>query len=451
MTKQEFQTLVNSRVLILDGATGSNLQKRGMPTGICPELWITEHPEVLKQLQNEYIEAGSDIVYAPTFSGNRIKMEEYGLGDRLDEINTKLVRICKENAAGRALVAGDITMTGAQLEPIGDLKFETLVDVYKEQIGILAREGVDLIVIETMMSLQETRAAVIAAKEAAPELPLMATLSFTESGKTLYGAAAASAVVVLQEMGVDAVGMNCSAGPNRLPGVLDQMLAVAKVPVIAKPNAGLPKLDENGQTIYDMGPEEFQKHMRVLVEKGAAVVGGCCGTSPDYIRLLKDIVAEKEGPAVTKNENQAIYLASEREVFAFEENQTLDLGAGIDFSKDEDLVDEYKNGEFDTAVDTAFDLMDDEVDALLFFADIEELDEAEILLEVIPEVTQMVSLPVVVATASLRTVETVLEHYSGILAIQCLAEDEDTKKAIYQAVKSCGAKLVTIDKKIICC
>lgn len=451
MTKQEFQTLVNSRVLILDGATGSNLQRRGMPTGVCPELWITEHQEVLRQLQNEYIEAGSDIVYAPTFSGNRIKMEEYGLGDRLDEINTKLVRICKENAAGRALVAGDITMTGAQLEPIGDLKFETLIDVYKEQIGILAREGVDLLVVETMMSLQETRAAMIAAREVAPQLPIMATLSFTESGKTLYGADAASAVAVLQEMGADAVGMNCSAGPDRLGSVLDRMLAVAKVPVITKPNAGLPKLDENGQTIYDMGPEEFKNHMETLVESGAAVIGGCCGTSPDYIQLLKELVTTKGDHAAPKRENHTLYLASEREVFAFEEGQVLDLGDGIDFSQNEDLVEEYKNGEFDTAVDTAFELLDDEADALLFRADAPGLGEAEVLLEVIPEVTQMVSLPVVVATASLKTVEEVLKHYSGILAIQCLAEDEDTKTAICQAVKSCGAKLVTIDKKIICC
>ena len=208
MTKQEFKEMINQGIVLLDGATGSNLQKRGMPAGVCPELWITEHPQVLQQLQDEYIKAGSNIVYAPTFSGNRIKMEEYGLGDRLEEINTALVRICRENAAGRALVAGDITMTGAQLEPLGDLKLEELIDVYKEQLAVLAAAGVDLIVVETMMSLQETRAAVIAAKEVCSDLPVMATLSFTEKGTTLYGASAESAVVVLQAMGVDAVGLN---------------------------------------------------------------------------------------------------------------------------------------------------------------------------------------------------------------------------------------------------
>ncbi len=165
MTKEAFQALCRKQIVYLDGATGSNLIKRGMPAGVCPESWILEHPEILIGLQKEYIESGSHIIYAQTFTSNRIKLAEYGLEARTEEINRRLVEISQEAAAGQAYIAGDLTMTGRQLAPLGTLDFEELVDVYKEQIACCVRAGVDLLVVETMMSLQESRAALIAAKE----------------------------------------------------------------------------------------------------------------------------------------------------------------------------------------------------------------------------------------------------------------------------------------------
>lgn len=448
MTKQEFREFIKGKLILLDGATGSNLQKRGMPTGVCPELWITEHADVLKGLQEEYVAAGSDIVYAPTFSGNRIKMAEYGLDDRLEEINKKLVAISREAVGDKALVAADITMTGAQLEPMGDLTFTELLDVYKEQLTILADAGVDLIVVETMMSLQETRAAVLAAKEVCPQLPIMATLSFTESGNTLYGASAQSTVVVLQEMGVDAVGLNCSAGPDKMLDVMKKMKEVAKVPLIAKPNAGLPKIGEDGQTCYDMDENVFAENMKVIIEAGAHLVGGCCGTSPAYIRELKK-VAENAEPLPEENKG-IVYLANERQVYEFENEQVLELGEGIDFTKDEDLLDEWKDGLFDTAQDTAFELQDDEADALMFCAS-GLGDEAEILKEAVFEVTQVVRMPVVIASADPQAVGQVLAEYSGIAGVMCLSEDEEVQQEMKNTLKQYSAKPVTIDKKIVCC
>ncbi|MDE6607617.1 MAG: homocysteine S-methyltransferase family protein, partial [Lachnospiraceae bacterium] len=158
MKKEEFRKLAGSNILFLDGATGSNLMKAGMPAGICPEKWILEHEDIMENLQREYVRAGSNILYAPTFTANRIKLEEYGLADQIEEINKKLVALSKRAAQNKALVAGDITMTGKQLAPMGDMKFEELVDVYKEQIKYLIDAGVDLLVVETMMSLQESRA-----------------------------------------------------------------------------------------------------------------------------------------------------------------------------------------------------------------------------------------------------------------------------------------------------
>ena len=196
MTREQLKELTSQGVVLLDGATGTNLMEAGMPIGGCPEDWILEHPEVMEKLQKEYVESGSMIVYAPTFTGNRIKLKEYGLEDRLEEINTALVQLSKRAVNGKAYVAGDMTMTGQQLFPLGDLDFEELVTIYKEQARILEQAGVDLFVVETMMSLSESRAAVIAIREVS-DLPIMVSLTYNEDGRTLFGTTPETAVVVL--------------------------------------------------------------------------------------------------------------------------------------------------------------------------------------------------------------------------------------------------------------
>lgn len=183
---EEFKKFTENKLVYLDGATGSNLIKRGMGAGVCPEKWILEHPDIFIGLQREFVEAGSNIIYAPTFTANRIKLQEYGLENQIEEINHKLVALSRQAAGKQALVAGDLTMTGRQLVPMGDMDFEDLINIYKEQIQFIAAAGADLLIVETMMSLQETRAALIAAKEVC-ELPVMATLTFEADGRTLYG------------------------------------------------------------------------------------------------------------------------------------------------------------------------------------------------------------------------------------------------------------------------
>lgn len=241
MTREEFATLVGSRPVILDGATGTNLQKAGMPVGVCPEQWILENPGVLIELQERYVEAGTDILFAPTFTASRIKLEEYGLEDSLVQMNRELVALSKRAAGGRAYVAGDLTMTGRQLYPLGDLMFEDLVEVYKEQAKVICEAGADLFVVETMMSLQECRAAVIAIREVC-DLPIMVSLTYNEDGRTLYGTDPATAVIVLQSLGADAVGLNCSTGPEAMIDPVQQMAEYATIPLLAKPNAGMPEL-----------------------------------------------------------------------------------------------------------------------------------------------------------------------------------------------------------------
>ena len=286
MTREEFRRLLEQGIVVLDGATGTNLQQAGMPVGVCPEQWILEHKEALLDLQRRFVEAGTQILYAPTFTGNRLKLAEYGLEDKLTQINGELVALCKEAAQGKAYVAGDMTMTGQQLYPMGELTFDELVSIYKEQAKALYDGGVDLFIVETMMSLQETRACVLAIKEIC-DLPIMASLTFEKDGRTLYGTPPEAAVVVLQSLGVDAVGVNCSTGPEDMAAMIRTMYDYADIPLLAKPNAGLPEL-EDGRTVYRMTPEEFGRDGKLLVEAGARIVGGCCGTTPEHIKALTD-------------------------------------------------------------------------------------------------------------------------------------------------------------------
>lgn len=289
MLRTEFEKLAAGRVLLLDGATGSELRKRGMPVGVSTELWALEHPEAVLELQRAYVDAGSDIIYAPTFSANRMSLEMHGIADRLKEINAGLVKLSKEAAGGRAFVAGDITTTGKPLEPIGTLSYQALLDVYREQIEILAEAGADLLVAETMLGLDETVCAVEAAKSVC-DLPIMCTLTMEADGHLLFGGTAVEAVETLQAMGASAVGLNCSVGPDQLESVVASIKAVAQVPVIAKPNAGLPVMDDKGMAHYNMSPAAFAAAMSRLIAAGAAIVGGCCGTSPEYIRALRKVV-----------------------------------------------------------------------------------------------------------------------------------------------------------------
>ena len=276
-------------VVLLDGATGSNLMKAGLPRGVSAEQWVTEHPDVLQELQRAYVEAGSKIVYAPTFAANRISLANFGLESQVEQLNTRLVKISREAVEGRAFVAGDLTTTGQLMEPKGDMTYEKLYHAYQEQVRALADAGADLLVAETMLSVEETIVALDAAQSVC-QLPVMCTLSLEADGTALYGGNAGEAVVTLQEMGAAAVGLNCSVGPDQLESVVRNMKEAATVPVIAKPNAGMPSINEKGEAVYSMNEDDFARYTKILVEAGAGIVGGCCGTTPDYIRKLAQIL-----------------------------------------------------------------------------------------------------------------------------------------------------------------
>ena len=285
MTKQEFLALCADGPVLLDGATGSNLMKRGMPRGVCTEAWICEHPEVLLSLQRDYVAAGSDILYAPTFSANRYSLRRHGLEDRLGELNRRLVSLSKEAVAGNALVAGDMTTTGEPLEPVGRMSYGKLFSIYEEQITALLEADVDLLVVETMLSVEETAVALEAARSLC-DLPVLCSLTVQADGKAYFGGDCVEAVQTFSELGAAAAGINCSCGPEQLASLVRNMKAATSIPLMVKPNAGMPEINDAGEAVYSMKPEDFADHMQKLVALGANVIGGCCGTNPSFIAAL---------------------------------------------------------------------------------------------------------------------------------------------------------------------
>ena len=425
MTKEEFRKFVEEHTVVLDGATGSNLMKAGMPRGVCTEAWVLEHPETLISLQKAYVEAGSNIIYAPTFTGNRIKLSEYDLYDRMEEMMTKLVQLSKEAVGDKALIAGDVTMTGRQLEPMGDLKFEELVDIYKEQIGYLAKAGVDLLVVETMLSLQECRAALIAAKEVC-DLPVMVTLTFEMDGKTLYGTDARTAAVVLDHLGADAIGANCSTGPVEMAGVLKMMGEVTRKPIIGKPNAGLPKVDGEGQTYYDMDADAFYEGMKHIIDAGASIIGGCCGTNPSYISKIARL--RKKNVSFYQEKR---YLTSERKTLAFGlDDPFMVVGERINPTGKKALQASLKEGSMDMVIDFAEQQEAAGASILDVNMGMSGVDEKELMVKAVEELSVVTSLPLSLDSSMPEVLDAALRIYPGRALVNSVSLEEVKIKSV---------------------
>ncbi len=277
MKRETFRALAEQG-LILDGATGSNLMAAGMPRGVSSEDWVLEHPEVLQDLQRRYVAAGSQIVYAPTFTASHIYRKA-----PVAELNRRLVAVSRA-AAGEAFVAGDVTTVGRP-----EIPYEEMLENYREQIEALAEAGVDAIAIETMMGLPETTAALEAAR-AVCDLPVLCTFSVSSDGMLYFGGSVLEAAQTLEALGADAVGVNCSSGPDQLESVIRNLRGAVSIPIVAKPNAGMPIIDDEGHAVYPMGAGAFGESMKRLIAAGASIAGGCCGTTPEHIAALRAVL-----------------------------------------------------------------------------------------------------------------------------------------------------------------
>ncbi len=441
MTRTEFRELLNSRIVFIDGATGTELQKRGMEAGVCPEKWIIDNPWAIKEIQRAYYEAGSDIVLAPTFTASRIKLAEYGLEDNLVSINRQLIRLTREAAGKKGLVAADISMTGKQLYPIGDLMFEDLVDCYKEQVQAILLEGVDLFVVETMMSLQECRAAVLAIKESC-DLPIIVSLTFNPDGKTLYGTSPDTAMIVLESMGVDCVGMNCSTGPDAMLDLVQQMESVANIPIMVKPNAGLPEL-EDGKTVYKMSPEHFADACETLYKAGAWLFGGCCGSTPEHIKALVDRLKDK--PQHKLIDRPLRVVTSERMNTWIDLNgRFMVIGERINPTGKKKFQASLKEGSLSMVVDFAREQEEKGASILDINMGMNGIDEKQMMIDSIYEVTSVVDLPLCIDTSHVDIMEAALRIYPGRALINSISCEPAKMEPMLKLAKKYGAMFITL-------
>lgn len=342
--------------ILLDGATGTELQKRGYGGGVSAEQWVLEHPDAIRDLHRQYFDAGSDIVLAPTFGANRVKLEEYGILNQVPEYNHRLAGLALDNAKGLGYVAADLTQTGKFLYPVGNVTFGEFVDIYTEQVRALEEAGVDLYIIETMTTIPETRAAVLAVKENSDK-PVFVSMTCSENGRTVMGNDVAAALVIFQSMGVDAFGLNCSTGPDKMLEQIRRIRKYAEVPLIAKPNAGMPK-SVDGQTVYDCTPEEMASYVEAFAAAGVGVFGSCCGSTPEHVRAIHEKMRNIEFIPPKPDYGDQIAVATEKDLYLLPP----ELHIGTVYSCDEHLED-------------AFDAYEEDEDALFFTLRIEQEEE----------------------------------------------------------------------------
>ena len=448
MTREEFSTLSKDHILYLDGATGSNLVKAGMPSGVCPEQWILEHRDVMLKLQKDYVQAGTNILYAPTFTANRVKLAEYHLEKNMSAMIHELVAISREAAASSpghtVLVAGDLTMTGEQLKPMGQMELEELIDIYKEQILNMVDAGVDLLVVETMMSLAETRAALIAAKEVC-DLPVIATLTFEADGRTLFGTDAKTAAIVLESLGASAIGANCSTGPAQMESIISDMVTHTRIPVIAKPNAGLPFLDENGNTCYNMEAEEFTEEMEILVNAGASILGGCCGTTPEFIRQIHDRFGTEAKATAARRPEGIRYLTSERITHSFGlEDGFFVVGERINPTGKKALQAQLKEGSFEKVIQFAEEQEACGAKVLDINMGMSGIDEKASMLRALEEVSGVTNLPLSLDSSYVEVLEAALRHYPGRALVNSVSLETEKFEKLLPIVAKYGAMFILL-------
>jgi len=441
MTKKEFREWALEQIRILDGATGTQLQKAGMPVGVCPEEWVLQNPEVIINIQKEYIESGSDIIYTCTFGGNGLKLKESGIDD-VYRVNRELAVLSKKAAGGRAFVAGDIAPTGQLMEPFGFYTFEDIVNVYKEQVKGLLDGGVDLFVIETMMDIQEARAALLAVKETC-DLPVMVTMTFERGGHTINGTDPLTALVTLQSLGADAVGCNCSTGPEQMLEIVKKLKPFAKVPLIAKPNAGMPRL-VNGVTVFDMGDDEFAGFAGPFIEAGVNLIGGCCGTSPAYIKKVSKAAKGRKSKGII-NERGALVLSSSRKTVTIGRDLPVCvIGERINPTGKKKLREELRKGSMDLVTEYAMDQIDEGAQVLDVNAGVPDIDEAAVLTEITKTLSTMVQTPLCLDSSSPKALEQALRIYPGRALINSVSGEKIKLEKILPVAAKYGAAFILL-------
>lgn len=443
---------LGKELLYLDGGMGTLLQDRGLAPGELPEIWNVTHPEEIREIHRLYMEAGSDIVLTNTFGANALKFHDKSCS--LEEIVTAAVRHVKA-AAGelgkedKIFTALDVGPTGKLLKPMGDLEFEAAYEAFKEVMMIGEKAGADLIHIETMSDTYELKAAVLAAKENT-SLPVFATVVFDERHKLLTGADVPAVTALLEGLRVDALGVNCSMGPEQMLPVLEELTAYTSLPVIVKPNAGLPK-QRDGKTYYDVEPEEFARLMRQITRMGASVIGGCCGTTPEHIRSMTELcrrddilpIQEKEYTVVSSY-GQSVFLGNSTE----KKNGSVIIGERINPTGKKRFKQALKEHDLDYILREGIAQQDNGAHILDVNVGLPDIDEPSLMREVVQELQSVVNLPLQIDTVDAEAMENALRIYNGKAMVNSVSGKQESMDKVFPLIRKYGGVVIglTLDE-----
>ncbi|EJU29883.1 homocysteine S-methyltransferase family protein [Selenomonas sp. CM52] len=427
---------------IFDGAMGTMLQEGGLKPGGCPELMNLEQPDVVQKIHESYIEAGATMIETNTFGASALKLDHYGLEDRVKEINEAAVKIAREASKGRAKIVGSLGPTGRFIVPLGDLEFEDAYQSFYEQAKTLADAGADYLLFETCIDIQEMRAGLLAAKDAT-SLPIICQLSYSEDGRTVTGTDPQTAAITLEALGADIIGVNCSLGPKELVPIVKTLAENCSVPISVLPNAGMPRL-ENGRTIFPMGPEEFASWGAKLVAAGATYLGGCCGTTPAHIKALaaavKDLpLTERKSP-----DNRLRLTSRSKTVIIDKDLATTLIGERINPTGRKKLAEEIKNGSLFSVKREAIDQVRAGARLLDVNMGVGGIDQVKAMHDAIREVSQITDAPLAIDTSDTKTLEAGLRAYPGRALINSVSAEKERIEEFLPLAKKYGAAILCL-------
>ncbi|NLZ53741.1 MAG: dihydropteroate synthase [Thermoanaerobacteraceae bacterium] len=430
-----------SGFLIFDGAMGTMLQTYGLKAGQPPESYNILHPEIIERIHREYLAAGADVITTNTFGANRYKLEEHSLD--LKQVIKSGVEIALK-AARDMLVALDLGPIGLLMEPHGTLAFEEAYEIFKEQIIAGAQAGADLILIETMSDIYEVKAAILAAKENC-RLPIFCTMTFDRDGRTLTGTDPLTMVNIVQGLGVDALGLNCSLGPKEILPLIEDIVKFSKVPVIAQPNAGLPKVI-NGKTLFDIEPKEFAEYAKALAEKGVTILGGCCGTNPNHIKALKEELTHLKP---VKRKIRKITAASSSSKTVILDQAITVIGEKLNPTGRKALKTALKNHDIDYVLREAVKQRDAGAHILNINTGLPEINEKAAMIKVVKEIQSIINLPLQIDSGKKDVIEAAVRIYNGKPIINSVSGKRRVMEDIFPIAKKYGACVVclTLDEK----
>jgi len=432
---------IKKRILILDGSMGALLQGRGLPHGHAPDLWNIERPDAIRDVHRQYAGAGADIVLTNTFGASRLRLGEYSAHDKLVQINQAGVALAREGAPN-ALVAGDVGPLGGIMAPTGEISFDEGVEIFREQIAALIQAGVDLLVVETMFDLMEIKAAVVAANDVRGNVPLVASMTFNVDGVTDTGTDPVTAALTLEGLGVDILAINCSTGPEPMVAVVERMAAASGLPICVQPNAGLP-VNRAGVTVFETPMEKVASFATHFAEAGANIIGGCCGTTPDYIRMIRASLQGRTPKSRSMRPSMA-FTSRMISLVAGEGQPFIKIGEKINPTGRKAFAQSIKEGRMDMVVADARKQFESGAMALDVNVGVPLVDEGAMMEKALTAIQNVTPLPVVIDSSYASALEAGLKVFPGRALINSINGETERLEEVTPLIKRYGASVIAL-------